>query len=475
MTFPREEDRARLNRYSHADLLYQAKHYEAFSIKATKDFTPQYQQLRYVVGNFAGLASRVLADMLFGDNLTIDVEDKNNQIWVEGLVEQNQLLTQLYESALGNSRRGDAMFKLRIGPRHPRDPKPSIIAEEFSPALYFPEMDRSSTRYTPKAEVIATVFKQGEKHYLHKEIHTPGFINNEVYEYKKAEQKIGGSVSPAAFGFVPEQTTGVNRSLVFHIPNFRDSTGYFGTSDYQDLETLFFALNNRLTKTDNILDKHSDPILAVPPGVLDEEGKVKREALSMVEVDNEVAGFNKPEYIVWNANLDSAFKQIDKLVELLYLFAEVSPASTSANEKSQGQAESGRALKFRLLSTIRKRGRKVRYYDQGIKDLLFTAQELAIAHSIDIDGKKISTPERPTLDWGDGVINDDVEAVEIETKRVEAGLTSRAQSIARLDGVTPDESKKRVAEIDAEDSPRLPDLDNPAGGAQTGDNQAEGA
>lgn len=459
LVFPKKADQARINRYAHYDKLYFGEHYDAFTVLAEAGFSTAYAKLRYIVGNFGGLMSRVMADMLFGDNFTVDVKDSQTQDFIDGLMETNQLTTQLHESALGNSRRGDSCFKLRIGPRHPSDAKPSIILEEFTPAIYYPKIDVNSTRNTPVEESLATVFRRDGVTYLHKETHVPGTIRHEIYKYDEQAGKIlPGELDPADFGFQAEEDTRVKRSLLFHIPNVRDGSGYFGTSDYSDLESLFFALNNRITKVDNILDKHSDPILAVPAGVLDEDGNVKKASLGMFEVNSENPGFNKPEYVVWNANLESAFKQIDKLVELLFMFSEIAPATMGADKG--GEAESGRALKFKLLATIRKRNRKKRYYEQAIKDMLETAQELSLAHGVSVNDIMPKAPERPTIDWGDGVINDIVEMVDMAVARIDAGLSSRADEIASLDGITPDEAKEKVKEIDEEAAPAVAPITN---------------
>lgn len=470
LVFPKEVDKSRKQQYAHYDKIYFGQHFEAYLIKADKEVRERYAKLRYIVGNFGGLMSRVLADMLFGEPITIDVQDKNTQLFIDSVLEENQLLAQLYESALGNSRRGDACFKLRVGPRNPNDEQSSIIIEEFSPANYFPVLQQDMARNTPRQDVIAIVFKRNDKTYLHKEIHEPGRIINEVWGYDEKNEKLTSMQSPEEFGYEPVVETGVKRSLVFHIPNVRDGSGFWGTSDYKDLDPLFFALNNRMTAVDNILDKHSDPILAVPPGVLDEDGKVKKQALQMFEVDNENPGFNKPEYIIWNANLESAFKQIDKLIDMLFMFSEIAPASLGKEQGGGGQAESGRALKFKLLATIRKRNRKVRYYDQALKDMLETAQELAIFHKVKMGDQIPKKAERPTVKWPDGVINDIVEETEMAIQRVDAGLESRVAAIARLDGITPDEAKKKVKEIDDESTANMPPaLDpttNPGGTGQ---------
>lgn len=470
LQFPKPVDQKRLNDYDYYDKLYFGEHYDAFLIKGQKDFSNQYNRLRYVVANFAGLMSRVLADMLFSDQFSLDFEDEKNQEFMDALLADNQFTTQCYESALANSRRGDSLFKLRIGQlnNNPASPQ-TVIIEEVTPAIYFPALDITSNRYKPTEDVLAWAFKANGVDYLHKETHRPGYIFHEIYRYDPRSSKIIAQVNAQDFGFADIEETKVSRSLVFHIPNVRDGSGFWGTSDYKDLSTLFYALNNRITKIDNILDKHSDPILAVPPGVLDEEGRVKKEALGMFEVDNENAGFNKPEYIVWNANLDSAFKEVDSLIEQLFMFSEIAPATMGMDKN--GLAESGRALKFRLLSTIRKRNRKIQYYDQGIKDMMETVLELAGAWGITVNGMKAQKPERPTIDWGDGVINDATELVDMATKRIDAGIESRSGAIVKLDGVTEAEAKTKVQEIDDEDKLVVPSLDKGGTGTTPPDNQ----
>lgn len=461
LVFPKTADKARLEKYAYYDKLYAGEHFDAFSIAAREGFNTVYARLRYVVGNFAGLASRVLADLLFGETITLDVDDKDLQNFVDGLQEQNQLFNQFYESELVNSRKGDDVFKIRVGARNPKIPnsKSEIIIEQIGPEFYFPQFSKMTGRGMTDEDVLVTQFDQinpttgKTATYIHKEIHTPGLIQHEVYQYSKGEQKIISQENVENFGWPEQEITGVNRSLVFHVPNVRDGAGFWGTSDYKDLESLFFALNNRITKTDNILDKHSDPILAVPPGVLDENGEVKKESLGMFEVDNETGA--KPEYIVWNANLDVAFKEIDKLVDFLFMFGEIAPAAFGM-DKSGGAAESGRALKFKLLATIRKRNRKKRYYDQMIKDLLVTAMELSKFHKVGVNGIIPSKIERPKIVWGSGLIADETEEIENSVARVDAGLSSRSQEIAKLDDVTPDEAQKRVKEIDKENAQDAP-------------------
>jgi hypothetical protein len=206
-----------------------------------------------------------------------------------------------------------------------------------------------------------------------------------------------------------------------------------------------FALNNRMTKIDNILDKHSDPILAVPEGVLDEQGNVKKEAFGMIEVKGDK---DKPEYIVWNASLEVAFKEIDKLVEFMFMFSETSPDVLGLG---QGQAESGRALKMRLLRTLAKRNRKQLYYDQALKEVLYICQLLSKAKGYTVNGKKVTDiPVIPQIKWADGIVNDPIEDTTVETMKVELGLTSKKRSIMKLEGVEEAEAEAIIEDIDNE-------------------------
>lgn len=458
LVFPKEADRPRLERYDFYDQIYEGNHFAAFRQRGEKDFGEAYNRLRYVVANFGRLSTNIVTDMLFTDKMIFNVQ--KNQDFLSALIEENNLMMQLYESGLANSRRGDDLIKIRVGPRNPLNPTdPStVIIEQVPASYYFPQFGTNTPRNVPESHVLAWTFHQNVgsrvECYLHKETHTAGYVFHEIFLYDERQKKIIATANVEDFGFVPVEETGVDRPLVFHVPNVRSGSGYWGDSDYKDLVSLMFALNNRLTKTDNILDKHSDPILAVPPGVIDEEGNVRKEALNMFEVDNETAGFNKPEYIIWNANLDAAFKQIDKLIEMLFMFSETAPASVGLDKA--GQAESGRALKFKLLRTIAKRNRKKIYYDQALKDVLFTAQELAQVHKLKVRGIASQEAEQPTIDWGDGVINDTKEMVEEEGSRIDQGTSSRADSISRLDGMTPEDAKAKVKEIDKENA-----LDSP--------------
>lgn len=453
--FPDLASQKRLQDYEYYKNLFKGNHFDAFKIKIhDKDYNETYGKMRYVMANFAGLLSKIMADMLFSEPVNIKVPD-GDQEFVDALVHENRLNIQFYEAAMSASYKGDILFKLRTAPRHPENPNDAstIIIESVTPSIYFPEIDPFNVSQDPAVKVLAWKFKIGKEDYLRKEIHSYGKIENKVFKMKGSEVEREVPLDILGIdGLMPVVNVDIDECLLVHIPNWKLDDEFFGMSDYHDLETLFYAINNRLTAVDNILDKHSDPILTVPEGVLDERGQVKRNALNLFEIPEGSEG--KPEYVVWNANLDIAIQQIDKLVEMLFMISETSPDLLGMGK---GQADSGRALKLKLLRTIAKARRKRLYFDQGIKDIIYRAQLLAKAYNLKVGGKSLTKdPVIPEIEWQDGLPTDQGEQVETETKRIDAGLTTVSDSIMRLDSVDEDTAKKKAKEIKDEKAIEMP-------------------
>lgn len=449
-----KEDEDRLQNYHYYEQLFLGEHYEAFKVRvSSNDFNKAYSKIRYVMVNFAGMISKIVADMLFGEPLAAKFENKDQQSWIEDFWHENNLDILLYESALTNSFMGDCLFKLRVGQRYEKDKKSSVIWDTPSSALYFPHIDRFNVTGEPKERELAWTYELNGKTYLRREIQSAGKIVNEAYLMKGNEIKNKVSLTEAGLAGIKDvEETKIDRNLLIHIPNWKAGTRWNGISDYFDLDTLFFAVNNRMSKIDNILDKHSDPILMVPPGVLDENGKVKKQDGRVIEIGEGDDG--KPEYVVWDASLENAFKEIEKLVDFVYMVGEVSPDVLGLGK---GQSDSGRALKFKLMRTLAKVNRKKRYYDRAIKEALYVAQLLAKEYDCYAGGKPFpGEPVIPDLEWQDGLPADEMEQIDIETKAIDAGITSPKDSMMRVYNMDEEAAEKKIKEIDEKKKADLP-------------------
>ena len=181
-TFPYAGHEARIKDYEYFNKLFIGDHYSAFNIRIDDEqYTKAYQKLRYMKANFAGLISKVVADMLFGEPVVVKCPN-GDQDWVDAFWKANKMDTQLYESALSNSSNGDALFKLRIGKIDPADENTSVIVEDIVPKIYFPEVNGFNVRQKPSKQKLAWTFRIGNDVYLREEIHEPGVIRNKVYK-----------------------------------------------------------------------------------------------------------------------------------------------------------------------------------------------------------------------------------------------------------------------------------------------------
>lgn len=458
--FPSSELTQRQILYKKYESIYLGNHFDAFSIKAP-EFSEQYTRLKYVTVNFGKMLSNLCADMLFEEFPTFLWPKKDNEQFHNDLMESNNFYTQLYESGAEQSYFGDVVLRMRAD-------NGRLIIEDIQPHHYEVRSNVMNVRAEPEAHVLAWKVKlmQSSKdtEAVFKEIHYKGRIEYELWELQNGEEylklPVGNYIKTADGKPHPEVVeTKVNEFLVVHVPNGLNNTHRYGVhfSDYADLISLMYGVNNRLSRVDNILDAHGEPILAVPEGVLDDDGKVRREAFGVIEVQSTEAKGQVPQYIVWDAKLESAFDEIDRMVDYLFMVGDISPALFGKDKN--GQAESGRALKYRLLRTLSKKHRKELYYDNRLKTFFATTQKFAIANSLTVKGNKLSAdPAEPTIKWHDGIINDTIELLEAEEKKLDMGLTSRTDALATIDGITNEEAKKKIKQVDqekAQDAPKF--------------------
>jgi hypothetical protein len=149
---------------------------------------------------------------------------------------------------------------------------------------------------------------------------------------------------------------------------------------------------------------------------------------------------------VWNAQLQSAFDEVDRLMQSLYMFSEISPDAFGIFEA--GAAASGRALKYRLMRTVAKINRKKLYFDRGLKEVVYLAQLLAAEHGIEALGTKYAgAPEIPSIEWKDPIPQDSYEQAQEEELRLASGNQTVLDSIMNIDGLTEEQAAEKVKAI----------------------------
>lgn len=472
-TFPPLDSRDRLKDYEKYRLLFKGKHQDVYPRIQSWIEKESDKAIIYIIVNFAGLLSKISADLLFGEMVRAVVgdEESKEQTALDQIVLNNSLHTKNYEMALSSSWRGDSFYKVRFGKRKAWLDN-QVIIESVPAGICFPHLNGDNVQEMTGC-TIAWTKEFEDKDYLRREIHLPGKIMNELWlmDGKELKRMVPLNTIPDYVELPEQQDTGYPGLLVVHVPNWRLDDEFFGISDYYDMESLFDEINNRVSKVSRILDKHSDPKLVLPPGIMQYDDNLKRyyvekESLQCLEVEPSETG-DLPKYLVWDAQLEAAFKQIEHLVELGMMVSETSPAAFGI-DKTASRAESGRALKFKLLRTLAKINRKKLYFDEALKEVLYIAQVMDVTH-----GRGNYQPKSPRLEWADGLPADTVEQSEVEERRITAGNTSIESSIRRLDGLDGKDLKAELKRIEDErkaNNPAVakPQVTLPAAGGQGG-------
>lgn len=464
--FPPTAQAQRIKRYRLNKKVFLGHHYEAFNT----DFggTAKAKQLLYISVNLAGIICKKSADFLFGEDVQVlagNGDNSKEQVAFDRFVEDNHLNISLYESALSNSYTGDAFFKVRYGQEYggdlPKEVDPyRIIIDTVDPCTVFAECYAWDKKKVKKYHIAVPFYDADKDRWiLSVETHKAGAIDYSRYFIEPMGYDLDTN-TPISFSIVGVDNsaaytvnTGVNIPLIVHIPNFGTVEDWNGIDDLTEICPMLDELNNRLTQVASILDKHSDPAMAVPSGLLsaDENGNTNFH----VAVDKvfEVMGKDDvvPQYITWDGQLDAAFTEIDKLVDTILTIAEI-PAVALGKSDSGTSGSSGLSIKWRMNSLLSKVNRKRQYYAKGLKQVFYLAQALETA--LKIANYDITIP---VLHFNDGLPQDAMEQANIMQIRTGGAKTlSQKSAIMQLNGFTEEQAEQEIERINSEEEATEP-------------------
>ena len=420
-----DSDTNRLSAYETFQQILDGEHQNAFDA-GSKNVNPDRRKEidEYIVANFGALISRVNADFLFGENAAfdLDTEDEEARKKLSEIEKRSELAKNNWEAAYTASAWGDVVIKVRTI-------EDKAIIEYVNPQYYIPVFETDNVNML-KGVILAWEKTIDDNKFLKVEIHEPQKITNQMW-LLEGDVCVNQVDLSMFYENLPQTVpTDTDKLLVKLIPNYSYTGRHFGISDYSDLISLFKAINNRLSRAETALNRYSDPILALPSGVLDEEGKIKRGDNKVFEVlGGKAGGLLSPEYITWNGKLENAFKEVELLSDLILTLSETSKA-TLGDDKN-GQAESGRALKFKMIRTLSKIARKQRYFEEGLKYSLETALTLEGVSEENIN---------VNITWNDGIPTDEREQAELDEINIRSGRESLESVIrSRMAGASKDE------------------------------------
>lgn len=419
-SYPPKSHKKRLKRYSENTKLFKGEHAEVLKqLESQNDFA-------YLVVNLPSLICKKYADFLFGETPTYSAgkdDNSNEQSAIERIIKQNKLHIKNYKSALSNAYKGDSFYKVMWnqtynGMVNKADDPFKVIIDIQNPEVVFPEVIAGTNTIFVYHIAYPQKFKvDGKDNWmLIVESHYPNKIVNSRYLMDATLTNKSGEVTEWRIteqlalpdGVDSEIITGVKHPLVKHVPNFQVDDAWEGLDDIHDLKSQFEIINNRISQLKVVLDKHSDPALIVPNGVLkeDENGEltfnISRDKVFEVNDKNEI----EPKYVTWQPHLEYVFRDIETALNHLLMLAEIPPVALGLTDSGTSGA-SGLSVKFRMNSLLAKVNRKRQYYNEALEDVLTLAQELEHAKL----GKKKAGYEvtTPRIRFKDGLPNDEKE------------------------------------------------------------------
>lgn len=486
--FPHEDHIERLAKYKRLRKVYEGKAYEVYerAVKIIKD-SPQAEQLDklHIACNIVDPIVKKPADMLVGERPTFDTSRPSEEVVSQRLadiVEKNNIEQLVHELVIGGGYRGDSWIKVRYGYSEdyselealglpvPTDAEMRPIIEHVDAMTVFPETVEGNIKQFKAINIARLEFVEKKKTilgtveevYLNVERHLPGYI---IYERYRLEDKSVDTTYgvPISTFYIVEKVptgrendiveTGVPFPLVFHIPYTSLDDTWQGECTLEKLESLIAALHDRIAQIDYILWKHSDPQMYGPAIETDESTRVGGRYIE-VEKDDVVPG-----YMTWNSQLDGAFKQLDKILGMIFQIAETPDWLFGTSIIGDGNKAGGTshttnaAIKSRYLPIISKVQRIRLHVDKAIRDALYAAQLLE--NYANRDNKNFVTyePVRPTIVWKDGIPSDLKELAEIASIRTGGKPTLDVKTAIRrmddVDGIEADRIIRNIAEDEA--------------------------
>lgn len=460
--YPPFEHEDRIARYKENKRLFKGNHWDVFR-KHKQTLSREQKNLLYVSVNFPSIIAKKSADFLFGENATYSAgkgDNSTEQARLDEWVEKNDINILNYESALSNSYRGDAYYKVRYGQEYggdlPKELDPfRVIIEQQNAEYVFPETAIGNSKKVV-AYHIAVPYQidptDPEKWALDVESHFAGRIEYSSFLIRPINTNADGEILSWKIQGedVSKQrvvNTGVPFPLLIHVPNYATDDDMFGIDDITEIRPIIDEINNRLSQIGNILDKHADPAIAVPVGTLQEDDNGMPVFRVGVDKVFELMGKDDivPQYITWDGQLQNAFTELDKLVSYLLMIAEI-PEVVLGGGDSGTSGSSGLAIKWRMNSLLAKVNRKRQYYNRGLKRVFTIAQLLESAV-----GKADYELFTPIVKFKDGLPKDEMEMAQIAATRTGGAVTmSQKTALMYQDDLTEEQAEHEIERIKQE-------------------------
>lgn len=379
------EDQAfRLERIRQAKLLYRGDHASYYLGESRSQFSFRAARVGervivpYVKYNALKLATNKTVDLLFGAAPLFRAQDAGQSEAVAALARRSSLHRLLRNTARECCYEGEAFLESVIykGEAYLR----RVLANTIFPAGELMP-DGQYERYESYQEDVLPDGLGRPVRVVLKTIWLAGRVERELWTLSKKgtpDQRLELGLWPAfaratANGrAVPDEVmlTGIAENTITYVANEDDHDS--AVSDYDGLIELQDMVNHKLTQTAVAIAKHMDPKLGMPRRAADGTGNAQASA----EVYFYDTKDDLPEYITWDAQLESALKDRNFGLQGLLINAEISPVLLGLKEGAAPTAY--KTLRLEAQNTLAMVARKTVNWTPAVERAIRVTQLLEL-------------------------------------------------------------------------------------------------
>ena len=454
--FPPQSEVDRLTRYLQNAALFNGDHFGDPVLRSRDGITElpidvfmkSAEKISQVIGNFEEvisfptllnyqrLMSLKMADLVCGEYPTISGVTAEDNAGIKDVRDYTQFDDKLYSTVLDISRFGDAIWRLY------RDDNDRDTFTCWTPTQWFPIVAQDGTN-SIKQHCLAWRENKSQDSSnpdwrLHVQIHGTsksevGYYMQQEYKLKDDGKTIKEKVSSA------KKLTGFPMCAVMHLKAYTITNSVYGYDDYMNIDSIMAEIMARVGQISAILDKHADPNITGPVSMLTLNPKTGEYSLKSGKFYAVSPGEEQPKYMTWDGQLTSAFKQLEFLVNQLYILSEMGAAVLGGGDGS-GTAISGTAMRFKMVNPLAKARRIANSMTRPVRYLF---SSLCLEPEVPVQNISVF--------WSDGLPDDPRENIEnCKLATGETKMMPLEKAIMEFFGRSNEEALKWIEQIHEE-------------------------
>lgn len=447
--FPPVREKERITRYKQNAALFDGDHFCTSDYRYRNGMPESvltvYEQcarrISRVVGNFEDIISfpvlinyqRLMtikiADLICGEPPTVSGSNPEENAILTDARDYTRFDEKLYSAVIDISRYGDAVLRLY------KDESGRMTFACWDPTEWFPIVSQDGTNTIVKHCLCWVEDLSEDDHFPNKRLHVqihdvlnPGTYEHRVYKMDKHQGTIGKLLKHES----KVVHTGLKTCAVKNLKSFTVSNTIYGYDDYMPIDSLLSEILARIGQISVILDKHADPNITGPVSMLTADPTTGEYKLNTGKFFAISPGETPPSYMTWEGQLDAAFRQLEFLINQLYIVSEMGSALLG-DAASGSQAISGSAMRFKMAGPLAKARRVANSLSLPIREL-FSVLTKGVKATPSGDQPSQHTRESECVSyqnisvlWSDGLPEDPRENIE------NAKLATGASKLMPLD------------------------------------------